>query len=83
MVYNDKRQWVLAGITSNGIGCARPDAAGVYTRVVTYESWIKSYVTDARWVPVQSSAQGRHGSVVGAFLLAFFIGLRGKTIRSL
>ena len=42
----NKRQWVLAGITSYGIDCAAPDYAGVYTRVSVYYSWLRSIVTD-------------------------------------
>ena len=38
-------QWVLAGITSGGIGCALPDHAGLYTRVSTYVGYIQ-YVLD-------------------------------------
>jgi len=33
--------WYLGGIISHGIGCARPDRAGVYIRVCAYTDWIK------------------------------------------
>lgn len=33
--------WVFYGITSFGIGCARPDAPGVYARVPKFVDWIK------------------------------------------
>ena len=40
MMYTTSQQWVLVGVTSYGIGCARADYAGVYTRVAAYQSWI-------------------------------------------
>ncbi|CAF5135023.1 unnamed protein product, partial [Rotaria sp. Silwood1] len=43
---SDKRQWVLAGITSYGIGCALPKYASVYTRASMYHDWLRSVVND-------------------------------------
>ena len=34
--------WILIGLTSFGIGCARPRAPGVYARVYPQLSWISS-----------------------------------------
>lgn len=35
-----RRAWVLVGIVSNGIKCARPNLPGVYMRVTSYLDWI-------------------------------------------
>lgn len=34
----------LAGITSRGVGCARADLPGMYTRITTYTPWLLSHV---------------------------------------
>ncbi|MCA9195915.1 MAG: trypsin-like serine protease [Planctomycetales bacterium] len=44
VVLNDEGDYVLAGITSWGIGCGEPNKPGVYTRVSSYASWIESVV---------------------------------------
>ncbi|CAF4679131.1 unnamed protein product [Rotaria sp. Silwood1] len=46
MMFNGNNQWVLVGVTSSGIGCARAAYSGMYTRVAAYQEWIQSY-TDA------------------------------------
>ncbi|CAF0969691.1 unnamed protein product [Rotaria sordida] len=40
------RQWVLAGVTSYGIGCGLPNFAGVYTRASVYGDWLRLIVND-------------------------------------
>jgi len=42
---SSQRQWVLAGITSYGVGCGDPSYAGVYTRAAVYYDWLQSVVT--------------------------------------
>ena len=41
-MFSSNNQWMLVGLTSSGIGCARPNSSGVYTRVAAYEDWINS-----------------------------------------
>ncbi|CAF4356403.1 unnamed protein product, partial [Adineta steineri] len=41
-----QKRWVLAGITSFGLGCADPRYSGVYTRVSAYRDWLRSVVSD-------------------------------------
>jgi hypothetical protein len=47
MYFNSNNQWVLIGVTSNGIGCARSTNMGVYTRVAYFQSWINSTMNSA------------------------------------
>ncbi len=35
-----QKQWVLAGVTSFGLGCGDPRYSGVYTRASAYRAWL-------------------------------------------
>ena len=40
MMFTSSNQWVLVGLTSSGIGCARATDSGLYTRVAAFQDWI-------------------------------------------
>ena len=41
------RQWLLIGLTSNGIGCARERYSGIYTRIAAYQDWLNATMNSA------------------------------------
>ncbi len=63
-MFASSNQWVLVGLTSNGIGCARAADSGVYTRVAAFQDWINTNTNGAVTVfpasittPVSATAQ--------------------------
>ncbi|CAF2518121.1 unnamed protein product [Rotaria sp. Silwood2] len=72
MMFTTSNQWVLVGLTSSGIGCARSSYSGLYTRVAVYKDWIISYTNDSFWL-----AMGSHANTVSIPIghLFFFLGL--------
>jgi secreted trypsin-like serine protease len=76
MMFTSSNQWLLVGLTSNGVGCAQAAYAGVYTRVAAFQSWIKSYTNDSSWITVnlQSSTSSTSTSHIFSFIaLIFFV----------
>ena len=56
MMFGPSRQWILVGVTSSGIGCARAENSGTYVRVTAFQDWIKSYTNSSIWVESGSSS---------------------------
>ena len=72
MMFTSSGQWVLVGITSYGIGCARPTSAGIYTRVAVYENWIRS-VTGGAYQSVVFSSGNPSFQTTTSILLSSFV----------
>lgn len=62
LIIQQNGKWRLAGITSNGIGCARPRYYGVYTRVSKYLDFINTTVK-TKYILI---ADANHDTVINA-----------------
>ncbi|KAM4624291.1 tryptase-2-like isoform 2-T2 [Polymixia lowei] len=45
LVVKQDSRWIQPGVVSFGMGCARPNRPGVYTRVSEFQDWINSIIT--------------------------------------
>jgi hypothetical protein len=41
-----QKRWLLAGVTSFGLGCGDARYSGVYTRASAYRDWLHSVISD-------------------------------------
>jgi secreted trypsin-like serine protease len=77
MMYYSKqyRQWIVAGITSDGYGCGESNHAGVYTRISMYIDWIKSIAgIDSVFIAGENSANsGTVSNLVFISAISFVI----------
>lgn len=89
MMFTLSNQWVLVGLVSNGIGCARADYMGVYTRVAFFTDWIRTNTNDAFSTPRNLTASDIHppnsaistakfSSVIHIFFYAAFLAVTGS-----
>lgn len=74
MMFTASGQWVLVGLTSYGIGCARAAYAGVYTRVAYYQTWIATTTENAYFnATLSNSGNSINDILLSSHLLFLFI----------
>ena len=44
LMVRDEGRIAVVGVISTGIGCAQPKLPGLYTRISSYSTWIRTHV---------------------------------------
>ncbi|CAF0976787.1 unnamed protein product [Adineta ricciae] len=76
MMENADNRWEVVGITSFGKSCGKPNTPGIYTRVSTYNSFIRSIVGLSSYAPYNSSSSNLVSAklfISILFLIVFFL----------
>jgi len=68
MIENSDNRWEVVGITSFGKSCGKPNTPGIYTRVSTYNSFIRSTIGLTKHSPYSSSSSSQLYSFNGFFI---------------
>ena len=75
MIFTLSNQWVLVGLTSNGVKCGGKDYMGVYTRVAAFEDWLRSNTNGSFTTPRDLTPSDIHppNNAIPTTRLTFFV----------
>ena len=66
-----QKRWVLAGVTSFGLGCGDPRYSGVYTRVSAYRGWLQEVTSGESREALVSLESAATENYYNIFILLF------------
>ncbi|CAF1297762.1 unnamed protein product [Adineta steineri] len=71
LMFTSDNVWQVVGITSNGVGCARPYLPGIYTRVAAFQVWINDTMNDANHLHITI-----HTILISIIFIIFFVNIK-------